>query len=56
MRLVEIIGRKTCGCQRDLVAVIRQPFDVVGRIVILARPLGHSREVKEAVEANGHAQ
>ena len=39
--------------QRNLVAVLSQPFDVVGRVVVLAGPLGHFREVEKAIEANG---
>jgi hypothetical protein len=44
----DIVGRKTRDCQQDLVAVVSQPFDVVRRLVLLAGPLGHFREVKEA--------
>src|SRR5205823_2376935 len=48
-----IIRRETGHRQRYLVAVFGQPFDVVGRVIVLADALGHFREVEEAVEADG---
>jgi hypothetical protein len=44
-----VVGREAGYCQYNLVAVVGQPFDVVGRIVVLGSPLGGFREVKEAV-------
>ena len=50
----DFVGREAGHRQRDLVAVFAEPFDVVGRIVVLASALGgHFREVEKAVEADG---
>src|SRR6185295_9848167 len=45
--------RKTCDRQRNLVAVLSQAFDVVGRIIGLAGLLGHFRKGEKAIEADG---
>ena len=47
------VGREAGHRQRNLVAVFAEPFDVVGRIVVLASALGGFREVEKAVEADG---
>src|SRR4029078_1250711 len=52
-RYRDIVGRKTGNCERNLVAVVAEPFDVVGRVIILAGPLGSFNEVEKAVETYG---
>jgi hypothetical protein len=47
------VGREAGYGKRNLVAVFAKSFDVVGRIVVRARPLGRFGEVEEAVKADG---
>ena len=48
------VGREAGHRERDLVAVFAEPFDVIGRIVVLASVLGSRLgEVEKAIEADG---
>jgi hypothetical protein len=47
---------KTYHSQRDLVAVLGQPFDVVGRITFVRGPLGRLGEVEQAIETDGRSE
>ena len=49
----DFVGREAGHRERYLVAVVAEPFDVIGRVVVLGRPLGGFREVKKAVETDG---
>ena len=49
----DFIRRKTRDRQRDLVAVLGQPFDVVGRITFVGGPLGRLGEVEQTIETDG---
>ena len=49
----DIVGRKAGNRERNLVAVVADPFDVVGGIVVLAGALGSFNEVEKAVETDG---
>src|SRR6476620_9570550 len=48
-----LVRRKPGHRQRNLIAVVGEPFDIVGRVVILASALGDLGKVEKAVEANG---
>ena len=48
----DFVGRKAGHRERDLVAVFAEPFDVVGRIVVLARALGGLGEIEKAIETD----
>jgi len=47
------LRREAGNRKRNLVAVFVEPFDVVGRVVVLASALGHFGKVKKAVETDG---
>src|SRR4051794_4918250 len=50
----DFVGREAGHRERDLVAVFAKPFDVVGRIVVLAGVLGSRLgKIEKAVEADG---
>src|ERR1700688_3784452 len=49
----DLVGRKAGNRERNLVAVVAKPFDVVGGIIVLAGALGGFNEVEKAVETDG---
>src|SRR4051794_32043661 len=49
----DFVGCKARNRKRNLVAILAETFDVVGRIVVLAGTLCRFNEVEKAVEANG---
>jgi hypothetical protein len=46
----DFVGRETRYSQRDLVAVLGQAFDIVGRITFVRGALGGLDEVEQAIE------
>ena len=50
---LHLVGGEARHRQRYLVAIVRKPFDIVGRVVVLAGALRRFREVEEAIEADG---
>src|SRR5450631_3146547 len=49
----DLVGREAGNHQRNLVAVVAAPFDVVGGIIVLASAPGGFNEVEKAVETDG---
>src|ERR1700730_14444821 len=52
----DFVGRETRHSQRDLVAVLSQSFDVVGRITFVRGPLGRLDKVEQAIETDGRSK
>jgi len=53
---VELVAGETRNRQRDLVAVVGQAFDVVGRITFVRGPLGRLGEVEQSIETDGRSE
>src|ERR1700733_3561655 len=51
----DLVGRKAGKRKLNLVAVLAEPFDVVGGIVVLAGTLCRFNEVEKAIETDGRA-
>jgi hypothetical protein len=52
----DFVGRETRHRQRDLVAVLSQALDVIGRITFVGGPLGRLGEVEQAIETDGRSE
>jgi hypothetical protein len=52
----DFIGRESRNCQRDLVTVLREAFDVVGRVAFIGAALGGLGEVEKTIETDGRPE
>ena len=52
----DLVRREARHRQRDLVTVVGEAFDVVGRITFFRGPLGRLGEVEQAIETDGRSE